>query len=802
MKFIFQFASFIVVASSLGAQTFRSSPQVQEVRVVENGDEVGIEIVLTSPVDAKMVSTPRSHRLIVQISGAIPAVQVQTPSPNEKGIKSIRVELHRANPPMTWVVVALDQMRPYSLANDGNEITLRLLPVRSGSRPARRRGPAPAAKSSVLGSLGRRRRDATLTEANAPQSSSDSPAALNSAVSLNSPDKPAPPAQQPAVGTAPLAAATIETPGRAPTSASPAPSTGALDAQVAGLQPRTEASSETSAAQNPISQLPQPNPDIHVVFKVKYVAQGVAYLEGGRSSGLSEGLKLFVEDTDPSTGRPIDFVDGQQKAVAALRVIAVAETSAATEINDSTRDVKPGDWAVLSSEDTAALVAQHSLSATRKYPAVVSFTAEDDALDDEARTEVPRPPLPEINRARGRIGFDYSGVSSSLGGNNSLGLVIRTDITRMYGTYWSVSGYWRGRLNSSSSGPATMQDLINRTYHMGLTYDSPQSPWVAGFGRLYLPWASSLDTIDGGYFGRRISNNAILGMFGGSTPDPTSWSYNPNRRLGGTFINFEGGSFDGARYTSTSGMGISTLKWTIDRPFAFFENGFSYKRYLSIYHSLQADSPRGNPAVPAPGAGISRSFLTVRVQASERIEFDFNHTYFRDLPTFDPQLIGTGLLDKYLFQGFSAGARVEVARRIWVYTNLGSSNRSGDAKSSLNQMYGVTFGSLPRIGVRADFRYSKFDSAFGGGSYKALSLSRSLHESFRWEMLAGSQSFASAFSKTTSARFLTGNFEQNVGTNYFLQGGYTISRGGLQNYNQWMFTFGYRFDNRHKSRGQ
>jgi hypothetical protein len=778
MKFIIQFASLIVVASSLGAQTVRGSPQVQQVRVVENGDEVGIAMVLTSSVDARMVKTRRSHELIVEIPGAVPAVQVQTPSPHQKGIKSIRVELHRTSPPTTWVVVALEQMRPYGLDNNGNNITLRLLPVLSASRSDRGHGPVPAAKSSVLGSLGRRRQDANLPETNTTQ-----------------PSDVTPPFQ-------PSAAANTESANSVPSRTQAAPSSTAFDAPPTGPPPHTSASGETVTAQNSISQLPQPNPDIRVVFKVKYVAQGVAYLEGGRSSGLSGGLTLFVRDTDPATGRPIDFVDGQQKAVAVLQVFAVAETSAATEIHDPTREIKPGDWAFLSSEDTAALVAQRSLSATRKYPAVVSFTAEDDALDEEARAEVPRPPLPEINRARGRIGFDYSGVTSPLGGSNSLGLVIRTDITRIYGTYWNLSGYWRGRLNSSSSGPATMQDLINRTYHMGLTYDNPQSRWVAGFGRLYLPWASSLDTIDGGYFGRRVSSNTIVGMFGGSTPDPTSWSYNPNRRLGGAFVNFEGGGFDGVRFTSTSGMGISTLKWTIDRPFVFFENGVSYKRYLSIYHSLQADSPRGNPAVPAPGAGISRSFLTVRVQPTERIEFDFNHTYFRDIPTFDPQLIGTGLLDKYLFQGFSAGARVEVARKIWVYTNLGSSNRSGDAKPSLNQMYGVTFGSIPRTGLRADFRYSKFDGAFGGGSYKALSLSRNFHENLRWEVLAGSQSFASAVSKTTSARFLTGNFEQNVGTNYFLQGGYTMNRGGLQNYNQWLFTFGYRFDNRHKNRGE
>lgn len=560
---------------------------------------------------------------------------------------------------------------------------------------------------------------------------------------------------------------------------------------------------EEPAVASPTAQLPEPNGDIKTSFRIKYVSEGVVYLEGGRDVGLAEGLHLSVKDTDSITGRAIagsvDPATGEQKAVAVLSIFAVAESSAAAEIHDPTRTLKAGDWAFLSSEDTAAIVAQRTLSPTRKYPVVVSFS-EGDPLDEEARAEVPRPPLPEVNRARGRIGLDYSGVSSSSGSSNNLGIVIRTDITRINGTYWNLSGYWRGRINSRNSGQATLQDLINRTYHLGLTYENPQSPWVVGAGRLYLPWASSLDTIDGGYFGRKLSPSATAGIFAGSTPDPTSWSYNPNRRLGGAFVNFQGGDFNNVRYTSTSGMGISTLKWKIDRPFVFFENGISYKHYLSVYHSLQADSPSGNPAVAAPGAGISRSFLTFRFQPTSRIDFDFNHTYFRDVPTFDPQLIGTGLLDKYLFQGFSVGARVEVAKKIWLYTNLGSSHRSGDAKASLNQMYGVTFGSIPRTGIRADFRYSKFNGSFGGGFYKSFSFSRSFRDDFRWEVLAGSQSFASSASKSTSSHFVTGNFEANLGPNYFAQSGFTRNRGGQQNYNQWTFTFGYRFDNRLKRR--
>src|SRR5579884_922884 len=123
-------------------------------------------------------------------------------------------------------------------------------------------------------------------------------------------------------------------------------------------------------------------------------------------------------------------------------------------------------------------------------------------------------------------------------------------------------------------------------------FDNPKSPWVAGVGRMFLPWASSLETIDGGYFGRKLSTGVTAGIFAGSTPDPTSWSYNPNQRLAGTFVNFEGGSYDAFRYTTTSGFGVSMIHFNVDRPFVFFENGLFYKRFLSIYDSLQIDPQR------------------------------------------------------------------------------------------------------------------------------------------------------------------------------------------------------------------
>jgi len=70
------------------------------------------------------------------------------------------------------------------------------------------------------------------------------------------------------------------------------------------------------------------------------------------------------------------------------------------------------------------------------------------SLDEEVRNAIPRPPLPEINQAR-KNWFRYEhDKGSRQGGSTSTeyGIVLRADITRIYGTYWNLNGYWRGAL--------------------------------------------------------------------------------------------------------------------------------------------------------------------------------------------------------------------------------------------------------------------------------------------------------------------------------------------------------------------
>jgi hypothetical protein len=540
----------------------------------------------------------------------------------------------------------------------------------------------------------------------------------------------------------------------------------------------------------------QASKGLRTKFMVKYVAEGAAYLNGGRGAGLVPGMKLAVRDPNLSTRG----ATSQDLPVAELQVISTAQNSAVTEIHGAKRAIKTGDWAYLYRKDIDRIIADRAATVAGKRPPASAFMQSDSQETDthEARS---RSLSPEESRIRARIGLDYSAIRSSgstPGSSHQQGLSVQADMMRIAGTHWNFQGYWRGRLATHSQPfENTLQDYLDKTYTLQLFYDNPDSKWLAGIGRLYLPWAISLDTIDGGYIGRKLGRGITAGMFAGSTPNPTSWHYAPDQRIAGSFVNAEGGTYDRFHYSSTAGLALSTLRWRFDRPYLFFENSVSYNRSVSVYHSLIVDDPRGlSTGGIRPGAGISRSYLSVRLQPVSRIWLDINHNYFRDVPTAVAQLVGTGLLDKLLYQGLNVGIRVEPVRHFSVYTNLGQSEKTGDDRRSLNQMYGVTWSEIGHTGLRADAHYSKFDSSFAQGSYRVLSLSRHLGDHVLWDAQVGSQSFVSPFTANNQALFFDTSFDTNLGSHSFLQSGYTIERGAQLNYDQWYVSLGYRFDAR------
>jgi hypothetical protein len=533
------------------------------------------------------------------------------------------------------------------------------------------------------------------------------------------------------------------------------------------------------------------NNSVRTTYHVRQVASGVIYLDGGSDDGLAEGMHLAV--TRLSAGEPLM----NRRDIGTLVVIGVAANSAACEAKDSLAPLQPGDAAELSAGDAQVLVLVRTSKSSRSYAQVVSFT-EGDPIEEELREYVPRPPLPSVNRVKGRIGFEQNGIIDHSTGLHTFqeGLVLRADMTRIGGTFWNFTGYWRGRFTSQSGAgsPATLNDLLNRTYQIGLTYTNPQSRWVAGFGRYLLPWANSLNTLDGGYLGRRVGKQFTVGLFAGSTPDPTAWNYDPNRQMAGTFVAFEHGTFEGVRFTSTAGAAITRNHWHPERQFLFFENTIQVNTKFSIYHDLETDRlAKALVTGGNNGPRLARSFLTLRYQPVKRLALDVSHNYFRDVPTFDTRLLGTGLLDKFLFQGFSGGFRLDLPAGTGVYANLGRNRQNQDTKASLNYMGGIILGRLPQFPFRVDLRYSRFNSSFGTGSYQSATISRQLGERLRFEFQAGEQRLKSAFTAQGGAHYGTASMDYLVGMHYIVGAGWTVYRGGVQNYDQMYINLGYRF---------
>lgn len=538
------------------------------------------------------------------------------------------------------------------------------------------------------------------------------------------------------------------------------------------------------------------------VFRVKYAAEGSLYLDAGRNDDLQEGMKLSLINAPPDAAISDGVRFRGYEHVAELKVTSVADSSSICEIVSSNGEIKVGQLAFLTPDSVQERRQAEFVADSANYPIVLTFT-NGDPLDEEIRATEEKKTLQEtpVGHVRGRFGLDYGGIQQS-GGLNSkqVGMVIQSDISNIGGTYWSFRGNWRGNMNVSSSGivgatPTTLTDLINRTYQIGFIYDSPYSPISMGVGRLYLPWAPGLSTIDGAYLGRKITRIATIGFFGGSTPDPSSWSYNPDQHIAGTFVNISAGNFERTRIFSTAGVALTSIQWKVARQFAFLENNISWKRYISFYSSLQADAARTSP-LPNGGSnptGISQSYSSIHFQPFRRVSFGVNHTYFRSLPTYDIRLLGTGQLDRYLFQGFSGDVRVELIKQINVYASLGRSKATTDTKNSLNQAYGITFNNLLHTGLLLDLHYSKFDSVFGSGKYTSFSLSKSVTDSLRLQLFGGHQAYNSTLTNDTHSNFVNGVVDWNVGPRYFLEGNYGFYSGTSMNYRQWFTTFGYRF---------
>jgi AMIN domain len=104
----------------------QGAPSIQSVQVLRGSGQVEIEIEASGRIvpQANVIAHP--DRLIVDFVNAVPGAQLRNQAVNRREVKSLRVGLFSANPPVTRVVFDLNGPQPYQIFPSGKTIIVKV----------------------------------------------------------------------------------------------------------------------------------------------------------------------------------------------------------------------------------------------------------------------------------------------------------------------------------------------------------------------------------------------------------------------------------------------------------------------------------------------------------------------------------------------------------------------------------------------------------------------------------------------------------------------------------------------------
>src|SRR5579859_5512066 len=303
---------------------------VESVTAARDGADLRVDITLSSPVTPSVETAFHPDRILLDFPDSTFSDNTKNVPVNANGVRRVRTGQHSATPLVTRVVLDLDQAHTYSLKAEGNHIIVTVGPAENAHNASH--GAPVAATSGNLIAVFRRHRDANApiaedSSANLPPpippattaGPAFEPPSENSSAAAVPPERPLSPLPHseptPAVpGTAAAqpsfeqnqiatAANPVSVTANASSTPSPSPETSTTAIATAkteeAVTPPLPAAPPAPTAAPPATLIARSDdPSLRTVFKVKYVAEGVAYLEGGRAQGLTEGMKLEIEDSN------------------------------------------------------------------------------------------------------------------------------------------------------------------------------------------------------------------------------------------------------------------------------------------------------------------------------------------------------------------------------------------------------------------------------------------------------------------------------------------------------------------------
>jgi len=113
MKTLISLHLFLALVTVLSAQNADGqTAEIRQVSVGLNGDNVTIDVNLTGSVIPGVMIASNPDRLVLQLPHTTAPAKQQTVTVKQNGVKSVRVGLNQASPPIARVVVDLNTVHP------------------------------------------------------------------------------------------------------------------------------------------------------------------------------------------------------------------------------------------------------------------------------------------------------------------------------------------------------------------------------------------------------------------------------------------------------------------------------------------------------------------------------------------------------------------------------------------------------------------------------------------------------------------------------------------------------------------
>src|SRR5271166_769078 len=111
----------MLLLSCAAAQTKSATTTVQSVKVVRDQAGLRVEVTLSSPVQPAIETAVNPDRILLDLPGTVATGNTQK-QVNTGGVRQVRASQHSTVPPVTRVVLDLDQAHSYAMKTEGNRI--------------------------------------------------------------------------------------------------------------------------------------------------------------------------------------------------------------------------------------------------------------------------------------------------------------------------------------------------------------------------------------------------------------------------------------------------------------------------------------------------------------------------------------------------------------------------------------------------------------------------------------------------------------------------------------------------------